>query len=90
MQDGSSGNECSETYRGSSAASEPETQNTANYFKFAIHKTVKYYAFNNLCHFFRSLGNIVGAIDWHSFSQLILRPYGMHYNIAAMLKDNYE
>ena len=24
----------------------------------------------------RSAGNIVGAIDWHSFSQLILRPYG--------------
>lgn len=25
---------------------------------------------------FRSSGNIIGAIDWHSYSQLILRPYG--------------
>ena len=28
----------------------------------------------------RSSGDIVGAIDWHSFSQLILRPYGIHHN----------
>ena len=33
LQDGSSSNPCSETYHGSSAASEPETQNTANYFR---------------------------------------------------------
>ena len=30
---GSSGSECSETYHGTSAESEPETQNTANYFR---------------------------------------------------------
>lgn len=28
------------------------------------------------CHVCRSSGNIVGGIDWHSYSQLILRPYG--------------
>ncbi len=26
--------------------------------------------------FFRSNAPIVGSIDWHSYSQLILRPYG--------------
>lgn len=36
-----------------------------------MHYTVFYYIL------YRSLGNVVGAIDWHSFGQLILRPYGM-------------
>jgi hypothetical protein len=54
--EGSSSNPCSETYHGTSAASEPETQYTQNYFK--------------------AQKSIVAAIDWHSFSQLILRPYG--------------
>ncbi|XP_065890606.1 carboxypeptidase B-like [Dysidea avara] len=53
---GSSSNPCSETYHGTGPESEPETQNTANYF--------------------RSNDVILGAIDWHSYSQLILRPYG--------------
>ena len=53
---GSSSDPCSETYHGKSVASEPETQNTANYFK--------------------ANGPIIGAIDWHSYSQLVLRPYG--------------
>ncbi|XP_065833345.1 uncharacterized protein [Oscarella lobularis] len=53
---GSSSNPCSETFHGPSAASEPETQVTSNYFM--------------------STGLIIGAIDWHSYSQLILRPYG--------------
>ncbi|XP_065913902.1 carboxypeptidase B-like [Dysidea avara] len=53
---GSSSNPCSETYHGAGPASEPETQNTENYF--------------------RSHTGIVGAIDWHSYSQLLLRPYG--------------
>ncbi|XP_062502923.1 carboxypeptidase B-like [Corticium candelabrum] len=29
-----------------------------------------------VCSFFRDNGPIIGAIDWHSYSQLILRPYG--------------
>ncbi|XP_065196663.1 carboxypeptidase B-like [Sycon ciliatum] len=53
---GSSSNPCSETYHGPGPASEPETQNTQNYF--------------------RENFPIVGAIDWHSYSQLILRPWG--------------
>uniref|UniRef100_A0A1X7V0C7 Peptidase M14 domain-containing protein n=1 Tax=Amphimedon queenslandica TaxID=400682 RepID=A0A1X7V0C7_AMPQE len=55
-QGGSSSNPCNDKYHGASAASEPETQHTQNYF--------------------RDNGPILGAIDWHSFSQLILRPYG--------------
>jgi murein tripeptide amidase MpaA len=53
---GSSSNPCSETYHGPGSASEPETQNTQNYFK--------------------ANAPIIAAIDWHSYSQLILRPYG--------------
>lgn len=32
--------------------------------------------FTMLYYHCRSLGNVVGAIDWHSFGQLIIRPYG--------------
>uniref|UniRef100_A0A1X7V284 Peptidase M14 domain-containing protein n=1 Tax=Amphimedon queenslandica TaxID=400682 RepID=A0A1X7V284_AMPQE len=53
---GSSDNPCSETYHGEGPASEPETQNTQNYFK--------------------DNAPIIGAIDWHSYGQLLLRPYG--------------
>jgi murein tripeptide amidase MpaA len=52
---GSSGDPCSDTYRGPSRASEPETQVSQNLLD--------------------SLG-VSGAVDMHSFSQLILRPYG--------------
>ncbi|XP_065909435.1 carboxypeptidase O-like [Dysidea avara] len=55
-ENGSSNNPCSETYHGTGPESEPETQNTANYFK--------------------NQNAIIGAIDWHSYGQLILRPYG--------------
>ena len=34
IQGGSSGSPCSETYHGASAESEPETKNTANYFRY--------------------------------------------------------
>ena len=27
--------------------------------------------------FFRSLGNVIGVIDWHSYGEKIIRPYGM-------------
>ena len=33
LKDGSSSNPCSETYHGAGPESEPETQNTANYFR---------------------------------------------------------
>ncbi|XP_062502732.1 zinc carboxypeptidase-like [Corticium candelabrum] len=67
---GSSSNPCSETYHGSSAESEPETQVVSS--------------------FFRDNGPIIGAIDWHSFSQLILRAYGWTYEDSpdeSLLKE---
>lgn len=60
VQGGSSDNPCSEVYHGESAASEPETRNTINYFKSLTSEEHPLY----------------GAIDWHSYGQLILRPYG--------------
>jgi len=57
---GSSNNPCSDTYMGPSAASEPEVQAVQNYFM------------NNQ----NASCPIVGAIDSHSYSQLVLRPFG--------------
>ncbi len=54
--EGSSGSGSSETYRGPSPASEPETQ--------AIQA------------FFLAHPEIIAHVDFHSFSQLILQPYG--------------
>lgn len=56
---GSSGNPSDETYRGTAAFSEPETQILRN---FAI-----------------AHPDIVAHIDFHSYSQLILYPYGYDY-----------
>jgi murein tripeptide amidase MpaA len=56
---GSSSDPCSDTYRGPSAASEPEVQATAAFFA-DLQKTAPVYL----------------SIDWHSYSQLILRPWG--------------
>ena len=61
-QGGSSSNPCSDTYMGSAAGSEPETQHTSDYFSLNA--------------------PIFGAIDWHSYSQLVLRPYGWTSNNA--------
>mmetsp|Transcript_21794 Transcript_21794/g.56809 ORF Transcript_21794/g.56809 Transcript_21794/m.56809 type:complete len:444 (-) Transcript_21794:155-1486(-) len=61
-QGGSSTNPCSDTYMGTKANSEPETQHTTDYFT--------------------ENAPIYGAIDWHSYSQLILRPYGWTSNDA--------
>lgn len=46
----------SDTYRGSRAASEPETKAITRYF--------------------RKQKRVIGVIDWHCYSQLILFPYG--------------
>ncbi len=54
--DGSSGSTSSETYRGSSPFSEPETQVLRDYFL--------------------STGRVAANIDIHSYSQLVLRPWG--------------
>jgi len=56
---GSSADPCSDTFRGPSAASEPEVKATQNYIR-ALQTSAPVY----------------GSIDWHSYSQLILRPYG--------------
>jgi murein tripeptide amidase MpaA len=61
---GSSGDPCSDTYRGPSNASEPETQATSNYFN-SLKSTP-----------------IHSAIDWHSYSQLVLRPYGNNNSLC--------
>jgi len=53
---GSSRNPASDTYCGTAAFSEPET--------------------NALSKFISSQKNFIAGIDWHSYSQLILRPYG--------------
>lgn len=53
---GSSGNPSSDTYRGPSAFSEPETQAVRD--------------------FVATLPNLVGFIDYHSYGQLILWPWG--------------
>jgi len=56
---GGSQNPCSETYEGTTAGSEIETQNTINYYRSLAAKAV-----------------VVAMIDWHSYSQLINRPWG--------------
>jgi len=56
---GSSPNECSDTYHGSSAGSEPEVQNLIARFQAA-----------------RAAYSIPMAVSFHSYSQLILRPWG--------------
>ena len=56
LDNGSSGNPCSETYRGAAPFSEPEPTVIANYVK--------------------SIPRIEAYIDFHSFSQLILSPWG--------------
>jgi len=56
---GSSSTPTSDTYRGTSAFSEPESLAISNYISS-----------------FNLQNNILGAIDFHSYSQLVLRPYG--------------
>jgi len=60
---GSSNNSCSDTYMGPTVSSEPETQNTANYYK-ELQKSAP----------------ILSAIDWHSYGQLVNRPWGYTSN----------
>lgn len=59
LSSGSSGSTTSDTYRGPSPFSEPETQALSNY---AL-----------------SVPKLVAAIDFHSYSQLVLRPWTYQY-----------
>lgn len=61
LNSGSSGTSTSETYRGPSAFSEPETQALRDY---AL-----------------SVPKLVASIDFHSYSQLILRPWTYQYTL---------
>ena len=56
MDGGASRSPWSETFKGPSAASEPEVQAVTNYFL--------------------QQKNVVAGIDFHTFSQLVLRPWG--------------
>lgn len=69
---GSSNNSCTQTYRGPSPGSEPEM--------------------SGMHHFLDNLANkrngLALYIDWHSYSQLILSPYG--YSCTAVARTNAE
>ncbi|GAB4499608.1 MAG: hypothetical protein OHK0052_14900 [Anaerolineales bacterium] len=68
---GSSGTPCSETYRGPSAASEPETQAVQNYVR-SIFPDQRGPALTD-----PAPANATGVfLDVHSFSQLVLWPWG--------------
>ncbi|KAH8825266.1 hypothetical protein DL96DRAFT_1612558 [Flagelloscypha sp. PMI_526] len=64
---GASTSPCSETYKGASAGSEPETKALAAFI------TAR-----------KSIGaGVAGYLDWHSYSQLAMSPYGYSCSKAA-------
>ncbi|WP_043635096.1 M14 family zinc carboxypeptidase [Nonomuraea candida] len=65
---GSSGSASSETYRGASAESAPEVRAAANWVRSRVVGGVQ---------------QIKSHIDWHTYSELILWPYGYTYNDTA-------
>ena len=75
--DGSSGNECDSTYRGSSAESEPETQAVSNYIR-SLFPDVRGENEEDA-----APSNTPGLhLDIHSYSELVLWPYG-HTNTPS-------
>ncbi|KFP04373.1 Carboxypeptidase A1 [Calypte anna] len=67
---GSSGNSCSDTYRGPYANSEPEVKSIVDFVK--------------------SHGNIKAFVSIHSYSQLLLYPYGYTTTPAPDQKELHE
>jgi murein tripeptide amidase MpaA len=65
-QGGSSNSTCSDTYMGPSARSEAETIAITTLFSKLASESPR----------------IIHAIDWHSYSQLFLRPYGWTNNVS--------
>ncbi|MFB4265645.1 M14 family zinc carboxypeptidase [Nonomuraea sp. GTA35] len=65
---GSSGSTSSETYRGASAESAPEVRAAANWVRSRVVGGVQ---------------QIKSHIDWHTYSELILWPYGYTFNDTA-------
>ncbi|GIJ26557.1 hypothetical protein Vqi01_17190 [Micromonospora qiuiae] len=74
---GSSGSTSSETYRGPSAFSAPETQALRNFVNSRVVGGVQ---------------QIKANIDFHTYSELVLWPYGYTYNDTApgMTADQYN
>ncbi|MFI6601932.1 M14 family zinc carboxypeptidase [Nonomuraea sp. NPDC050536] len=74
---GSSGSTTSETYRGPSAESAPEVKATADFVRSRVVNGVQ---------------QIKTNIDWHTYSELILWPYGYTYNDTApgMTQDDHD
>ena len=67
-------NICSEEYYGPYEESEEETQNIVKFYKLVYTKQTS--SINYYLTYFRSLGNVVVAVDWHSNGQFIFWPYG--------------
>ncbi|TMR92026.1 zinc carboxypeptidase [Nonomuraea basaltis] len=65
---GSSGSTSSETYRGASAESAPEVRAAANWVRSRVVGGTQ---------------QLKAHIDWHTYSELILWPYGYTYNDTA-------
>ncbi|GAA3150962.1 M14 family zinc carboxypeptidase [Nonomuraea roseoviolacea] len=65
---GSSGSTSSETYRGSAAESAPEVKATADWVRSRVVGGVQ---------------QIKAHIDWHTYSELVLWPYGFTYDDTA-------
>ncbi|MFI6742408.1 M14 family zinc carboxypeptidase [Nonomuraea sp. NPDC050451] len=65
---GSSGSTSSETYRGASAESAPEVRAAANWVRSRVVGGVQ---------------QLKAHIDWHTYSELILWPYGYTFNDTA-------
>ncbi|MGB3440068.1 MAG: M14 family metallopeptidase [Actinophytocola sp.] len=74
---GSSGSTSSETYRGPSAGSAPEVRNVINFVNSRVVGGVQ---------------QIKTNIDFHTFSELVLWPYGYTYNDTApgMTAQDYQ
>ncbi|MBB4912594.1 M14 family metallopeptidase [Actinophytocola algeriensis] len=74
---GSSGSTSSETYRGPSAGSAPEVRNVINFVNSRVVGGVQ---------------QIKTNIDFHTFSELVLWPYGYTYNNTApgMTAQDYQ
>ncbi|MBT2235230.1 M14 family zinc carboxypeptidase [Nonomuraea sp. NEAU-A123] len=74
---GSSGSASSETYRGASAESAPEVRSTANFVRGRVVGGVQ---------------QIKSNIDFHTYSELVLWPYGFTFNDTAtgMTQDDHD
>lgn len=69
---GSSSNPCSDIFRGAGPFSAPETKAVADYLMDVI----------------RPQTNLVAAIDFHAYGQLILRPYGWTLPTGGNVPEN--